>query len=145
MKIYFFANFIFTVEEKDKCVWLRKNTLRKKLTSTFTGHTTLCLNGISTTRELSSFSISYVFINHFLLLTFQHSSPVLMEPASNRKRNPMKDDNTLTQSLAMSDNRGKWANKREFILALSGGLIGLGNVWRFPYLCFKNGGGKCLI
>lgn len=37
--------------------------------------------------------------------------------------------------------RGQWANKREFILAVAGQIIGLSNVSRFPYLCFKNGGG----
>lgn len=38
--------------------------------------------------------------------------------------------------------RGKWANKMEFIFSMAGEIIGLGNVWRFPYLCYRNGGGK---
>ncbi|KAJ0012537.1 hypothetical protein NQD34_016871 [Periophthalmus magnuspinnatus] len=41
--------------------------------------------------------------------------------------------------------RGKWASNTEFILAMAGEIIGLGNVWRFPYLCFKNGGGVFFI
>ncbi|XP_078144060.1 sodium- and chloride-dependent GABA transporter 2-like [Centroberyx gerrardi] len=41
--------------------------------------------------------------------------------------------------------RGQWANKTEFILAVVGEIIGLGNVWRFPYLCFKNGGGVFFV
>lgn len=38
-------------------------------------------------------------------------------------------------------NRGAWGNKVEFVLATIGFAVGLGNVWRFPYLCQKNGGG----
>lgn len=45
---------------------------------------------------------------------------------------------------ASDEDRPAWDSKIQYVLAQVGFSVGLGNVWRFPYLCHQNGGGERL-
>ncbi|MBW6409672.1 sodium-dependent transporter [Clostridium weizhouense] len=45
----------------------------------------------------------------------------------------------------MEENREQWGTKVGFILAAIGSAVGLGNIWRFPYVIYSSGGGAFLI
>lgn len=52
------------------------------------------------------------------------------------------DDGTDDFGDYRQPRRAHWENKVQFVLACIGYSVGLGNVWRFPYLCYKSGGGE---
>lgn len=54
----------------------------------------------------------------------------------------------LCRGLGLSDNNtdnGQWSSRLIYILAVTGATVGLGNVWRFPYLVGENGGGAFIL
>ncbi|MCS5423226.1 sodium-dependent transporter, partial [Psychrilyobacter sp. S5] len=47
--------------------------------------------------------------------------------------------------MSKEESRGQWGSRSGFVLAAIGSAIGLGNIWRFPYVAASNGGGAFLI
>ncbi|WP_028108444.1 sodium-dependent transporter [Ferrimonas futtsuensis] len=45
----------------------------------------------------------------------------------------------------MSEIHGRWSNRFTYILAATGAAVGLGNIWKFPYIMGENGGGAFVL
>ena len=45
----------------------------------------------------------------------------------------------------MSEGRGQWGSRLSFVLAAAGSAVGLGNLWKFPYITGMNGGGAFVL
>jgi neurotransmitter:Na+ symporter, NSS family len=51
----------------------------------------------------------------------------------------------VTISAAAPASHGMWSSRMAFILAATGSAVGLGNVWKFPYITGENGGGAFVL
>ena len=54
-------------------------------------------------------------------------------------------DKTMETKSTKNETRSSFTSKIGFVLAAAGSAVGLGNIWRFPYLAAKYGGGVFLL
>ena len=69
----------------------------------------------------------------------------LLCQASAQCDSPVEGKEKEKKKEANPDERGTWSSQWDFAFTCVAYAVGLGNVWRFPYLCFKNGGGEMVL
>ncbi len=66
-------------------------------------------------------------------------------PDKNGSKMTNQPQSSTSSSSTSRSIHGQWSSKTAFILAATGSAVGLGNIWKFPYITGENGGGTFVL
>ena len=100
---------------------------------------------MTTVHEKKSLSKYYFFFNNLIVLCFCIADNLSnMSKDASIPMNVMDNQSSLLGTDSDSSSQAErpvWSRRIEYLLSLFGYSVGLANIWRFPYLCMRNGGG----